>query len=125
MEFFDKSLTCRDCTTNFLFTAGEQDFYQQKGLKNEPTRCPECRIKRRQMAAAGGAPVVGEQPVMVEQTPVSSHVKEVSTIICAECGKETTVPFRPRLSKPVYCKNCFNRQTSSVAVAVAGENDSE
>lgn len=125
MEFLDKALTCRDCTNTFLFTAGEQDFYQQKGLKNEPSRCPECRIKRRQLAAGVGAPVAGEQPVVVEQTLVSSHVKEVSTIICAECGKETTVPFRPRLSKPVYCSSCFNRQRSSVAVAVSSENDSE
>ncbi len=125
MEFFDKSLTCRDCTNNFLFTAGEQDFFQQKGLKNEPSRCPECRIKRRQLAATGGTPVVGEKVIVLEETPVSSHVKEVSAIVCAECGVETTVPFRPRLSKPVYCSNCFNRQRSSVGVAVASENTSE
>jgi CxxC-x17-CxxC domain-containing protein len=125
MEFFDKSLTCRDCTNTFLFTAGEQDFYQQKSLKNEPSRCPECRIKRRQLAASGGSPVVGEQPVVLEETSVSSHVKEVSAIVCAECGVETTVPFRPRLSKPVYCKGCFDRQRNSVSVAASGENITE
>jgi len=41
--FVDKTLTCRDCGIEFTFTAGEQEFYQAKGLVNEPGRCPECR----------------------------------------------------------------------------------
>ena len=39
----DKQLTCKDCGANFVFTEGEQTFYQEKGFTNEPTRCPECR----------------------------------------------------------------------------------
>lgn len=39
----DIELKCRDCGETFTFTAGEQEFYQQKGFANQPTRCPECR----------------------------------------------------------------------------------
>lgn len=43
----DKTIVCRDCGAPFTFTAGEQDFYQQKGFDNEPIRCASCRAKRK------------------------------------------------------------------------------
>lgn len=39
----DKKLTCKDCGKEFVFTVGEQEFYQEKGFTNDPVRCPECR----------------------------------------------------------------------------------
>ena len=42
----DKGITCVDCGEEFLFTAGEQAFYRERGLTNEPTRCEACREKR-------------------------------------------------------------------------------
>lgn len=47
MEFTDKTLICKDCGQEFIFSAGEQAFYQEKGLDNEPKRCKECRDKRK------------------------------------------------------------------------------
>lgn len=47
MEFQDKTLVCKDCGQEFVFTAGEQAFYKEKGLDNEPKRCKECRDKRK------------------------------------------------------------------------------
>ena len=47
MAFTDKQITCRDCGRPFTFTAGEQEFYANKGLMNEPTRCSSCRSARR------------------------------------------------------------------------------
>ncbi len=43
MVFDDKTIQCADCKTSFTFSAGEQEFYQNKGFTNEPRRCPECR----------------------------------------------------------------------------------
>ncbi|MFC2013448.1 zinc-ribbon domain-containing protein [Chloroflexota bacterium] len=43
MSFYDKSIQCSDCGTTFIFSAGEQEFFQTKGFTNEPKRCPECR----------------------------------------------------------------------------------
>jgi len=45
MSFADKTLTCRECGNAFVWSAGEQEFYQQKGLTHEPQRCPDCRQK--------------------------------------------------------------------------------
>lgn len=47
MNFEDKTLTCIDCGNDFTFTAGEQEFYKQKGLDNEPKRCKDCRDKKK------------------------------------------------------------------------------
>ncbi|NLU53708.1 MAG: cytochrome C551 [Clostridiaceae bacterium] len=44
----DKTLKCKDCGAEFVFTAGEQAFYKEKGFENEPQRCPECRRARKQ-----------------------------------------------------------------------------
>lgn len=47
MEFQDKTIVCKECGKEFLFTAGEQKFYKEKNIQNEPQRCKECREKRK------------------------------------------------------------------------------
>ena len=51
MEYHDKVLKCAECRPEFVFTAGEQMFFADKGFKNEPKRCKDCKAKRSQ----GGA----------------------------------------------------------------------
>ena len=92
MVFEDKTLSCRDCGVTFLFTAGEQAFYAEKGFVNDPQRCPPCRGQRRRERATRG--------------------RVTHAVVCAECGSETTVPFVPKYDKPVYCITCFDRQRS-------------
>ncbi|MEY7999823.1 zinc-ribbon domain-containing protein [Clostridium sp. JNZ X4-2] len=43
----DKTIVCKDCGKEFVFTEGEQEFYKEKGFENDPVRCPECRKKRK------------------------------------------------------------------------------
>ena len=43
----DKTIVCKDCGCEFIFTAGEQEFYKEKGFENEPVRCPACRKARK------------------------------------------------------------------------------
>ncbi len=31
----------------------------------------------------------------------------MTKIICADCGKEGEVPFKPTAGRPVYCQECF------------------
>ena len=90
MDFQDKTLVCKDCGKEFVFSAGEQAFYAEKGFKNEPARCHECRDKRRRERS-------GE-----------AQQRQMYTVTCAECGKETQVPFEPKGDRPVYCRDCFN-----------------
>ena len=95
MSFVDKTLNCRECGNDFVFTTGEQEFYQQKGLLNQPSRCPGCRVARR---GAGGT------GTRSERAPRERH-----TVICAECGTETQVPFLPKNDRPVYCSSCYDK----------------
>lgn len=88
MHFEDKTLSCRNCHQPFTFTAGEQEFFAQKSLVNEPKRCPDCRILLRMQKEGKG-------------------VEHGASVPCAECGKETKVPFKPTGVRPVYCHKCF------------------
>lgn len=44
----DKTIICKDCGKEFVFTVGEQEFYAEKGFQNEPVRCKECRVARKE-----------------------------------------------------------------------------
>ena len=48
----DKTLVCKDCHNEFIFTAGEQEFYAEKGFVNEPQRCKACRDAKKQASKA-------------------------------------------------------------------------
>ena len=121
MSYADKTITCRDCGMDFVFTAGEQEFYAQKGFSNEPTRCPSCRQARK---ADGGGRSGGRSSGYGDSDGVyssgarssggySSSPREMHTATCASCGKEAQVPFLPRGDKPVYCSDCFQQQRRS------------
>lgn len=43
----DRTIVCKDCGAEFVFTEGEQAFYAEKGFTNDPVRCPECRKARK------------------------------------------------------------------------------
>ncbi len=96
MALVDKTLVCRDCGQEFIFTTGEQEFYSSRGLQNEPSRCSECRASRRR-----------------EQRGSSGQPRQMHSVICADCGIETTVPFEPREERPVYCRECYAKQRES------------
>ena len=42
-EYVDETLVCKDCGNEFVFTAGEQKFYAEKGFLNKPKACKACR----------------------------------------------------------------------------------
>lgn len=84
--FEDEKLICEECQCEFVFTAGEQDFYAQKGLVNKPKRCQECRKNRK-----------------------NSGKKKLHDAVCAKCGCQTQVPFKPIEGKDVYCRDCFTK----------------
>lgn len=46
-EYKDITLICKDCGSEFTFTAGEQKFYDEKGFTNQPQRCKNCRDQRK------------------------------------------------------------------------------
>jgi len=99
VSYEDKTLTCRDCGQNFVWTSGEQEFYASRGLANEPGRCPDCRAARRSQQASGGYNQAGGG--------FYGGYREMFVTTCSNCGKEARVPFQPRSDRPVYCSDCY------------------
>ena len=81
----DKTLTCKECGEEFVFTAGEQEFFAEKGFENEPQRCKACRDARKN----------------------GTREREMFEATCERCGGIARVPFKPREDRPVYCSECF------------------
>ncbi len=82
----DKTLNCKGCGEDFVFTAGEQEFYAEKGFQNEPKMCKACRAARKN---------------------ASRGQREMFDAVCADCGAECKVPFNPTEGKAVYCSACY------------------
>jgi CxxC-x17-CxxC domain-containing protein len=96
MEFQDRVLGCIDCGAEFTFTAGEQTFFHDKHLKNEPKRCKACKAKR-----------------LAVLTRSDTQPRVETRMTCSACGKETTVPFKPTQNRPVFCRQCFQQRAAS------------
>lgn len=106
MSFDDKTLVCRDCGQEFVFTAGEQAFYAEKGFTNQPSRCPDCRRANKARREGGSSfHSSGGYGARAE--------REMHPAVCSSCGKDTMVPFLPRNDRPVYCQECFQAQRAT------------
>lgn len=106
MDYQDKTLTCKDCGNEFVWTASEQQFYADKGFTNPPLRCPEDRAKRKAMNQGGGYGGGGGY---------NQGQRQMYSATCSNCGQACQVPFQPRLGddgkpvKPIYCNNCYRQ----------------
>lgn len=103
MEYHDRVLKCADCGGEFVFTAGEQQFYADKGFKNEPKRCKACKSRRASGGGGGDRSYSGGG---------GGQMRSETKTTCSQCGKETTVPFRPTQGRPVFCRECFQQRRS-------------
>lgn len=90
----DKTLKCRDCGKDFVWTSGEQEFFASKGFSKPPIRCTECRKKKK------------DQHNSREN---NNSQKEFHEITCSQCGKKTEVDFKPRNPVNILCAECFDK----------------
>jgi len=137
MPFDDKTIVCADCGQEFVHSVADQERYAQRGLTNDPKRCKPCREKRRNQQSAkpggggggaggggrggnrfgggGGAggqdrrggPAPGRRRFFAASEP--RRKTEFHDAVCAECGKQTTVPFKPVEGRPVLCRDCYQK----------------
>lgn len=87
MAFVDRDLTCVGCGAEFVFTAGEQLFFQTRQFVNDPKHCKQCKAQRNRGA----------------------RLRTETKVVCSQCGAETTVPFKPSQGRPVLCRSCFQQ----------------
>ncbi len=109
MEFQDKVLTCIDCGAGFIFTAGKQLFFHDKQFKNEPKRCKVCKSRRVAIITASADPANGNGG---GNGNGARYARVETRATCSQCGKETTVPFRPTQNRPILCRECFTQKRS-------------
>ena len=93
MSYDDKQIQCKECGADFTFTASEQEFYASKGYTNDPKRCPACRQARKSQRQSDGG----------------YSTRQMFPVVCAQCGKDTEVPFEPKSDRPVYCSECYTK----------------
>ncbi|MBM4401310.1 MAG: zinc-binding protein [Crenarchaeota archaeon] len=100
MSFQEKSIVCCDCGATFNFSVAEQEFFATKGYTNAPKRCPTCRQARKQQQGN-----IGNSNGNYTRT----SPRQMYPVVCAQCGKNTEVPFAPTSGRPVYCRECYNK----------------
>lgn len=97
-RFEDEVIVCNDCKEEFVFSARDKAFYAEKGYVNKPVRCKKCRDARK-----------------LALQNAENGVREYHTGVCAGCGKEARVPFKPINEKPIYCSECFAKMKNKSA----------
>ena len=97
MGFVDRDVLCVSCGATFVFSAGEQQFFKERGFTNEPKHCKQCKAKRQGTA--------GRQ-------------RTETQVKCSECGCQTTVPFKPTQGRPVLCRTCFGNRPNRSPVGL-------
>lgn len=86
--YTDITLKCKDCGADFVFTAGEQEFYAEKGFTNQPQRCKACRDAKKNAGKSGRT--------FYEAT-------------CAGCGGIARVPFEPKEDPDPYTQRLLRK----------------
>ena len=96
-NYENQQLQCVECGKIFEFSGEDQEFYAKKGY-SAPKRCPECRENRKARSNGGGG---GQRGGFRERREYP--------VVCAACGCETTVPFKPSNDRPVFCADCYKK----------------
>jgi len=97
MSYQDRTIECVECGSSFTFSVEDQESHASKGFTNDPKRCPTCRQARRANRGGGFGGGYGSRP------------RQMYPVVCAQCGKDTEVPFQPTGDRPVYCSDCYNK----------------
>jgi CxxC-x17-CxxC domain-containing protein len=95
-KFQDRTLICKNCGKNFTWTSSEQKFFSEKGLKNVPARCENCRLDYKE----------------------KHKFKVSSPVYCSDCGAEGEISYLPKSKKDlILCENCFAKKQKEYQLA--------
>ena len=103
MSFQDKSIQCSNCGTTFTFSAEEQEQFASRGYTNDPKRCPSGRQEKESRQYGNNGNSYRSDSYSYRPR------REMFPAVCAECRKDTQVPFQPRQDRPVYCSDCYSK----------------
>jgi len=73
----DERIECVECGRAFIWSAGEQRYYQERRL-DRPKRCPSCRSHRRSESRSGMRGLVGPRGLGMPPSPRSTPSRSAS-----------------------------------------------
>jgi CxxC-x17-CxxC domain-containing protein len=91
MSFHDKTVTCTDCGFTFTFSAVDQEYFNSHGYFSDPRRCSRCKEANQTHSRKKAA---------------ISVKREVFTVTCVRCGRDTSVPANSHTVSAMYCTDC-------------------
>ncbi len=104
MAFNDKTVTCSDCGAAFVVRALEQHRQAMAGYRRDAEACPSCRATQASTASR-------RTPLPRSRRGTGSvGTRTLFPAVCAACGRQTRLPFKPRGDRPPYCSECFGRR---------------
>jgi len=114
MEYEDRTIVCVDCGAEFIHSAADQARYAERNFTNDPKRCRTCRDKRKASGGGGGGGTGGGPRRSFGGGASRGGAggggggpRQRFQAVCAECGQQTEVPFKPTEGRPVYCRACY------------------
>ena len=102
----DTTVTCADC--------GDQCTIPFVPKTDRPVYCRDCFRKNKPDDSGNDRPSRDDRGSRYSRDDRGSRYsrdndREETTVTCADCGDQCTVPFVPRSNKPVYCSDCFRQ----------------
>ena len=79
-----------------------------KPTEGRPVKCNDCFRKGRPQQSSYGNNKRGSYGNDKRGSYGNDKRKDFDAV-CADCGKNTTVPFKPTQGKPVLCRDCFRK----------------
>ena len=99
MTYVDRTLNCVDCGVEFIHSAADQEYYQEKGFVSDPKRCTSCRASRR-ASRDGGYDVRDIGGPRGYERGDDRPNREYFAVICSSCGNQAQVPVQATHGSP-------------------------
>ena len=102
----ETTVTCADC--------GDQCTIPFVPKTDRPVYCRDCFRQNKPDDSGRDRPSRDDRGSRYSRDDRGSRYsrdndREETTVTCADCGDQCTVPFVPRSNKPVYCSDCFRK----------------
>lgn len=79
----------------------------------EPTQDVEAEIKDEPKAEKPTEDVATPAANVAEPAGTDQQGRQLYSVKCSNCGKQTEVPFKPSGDRPVYCRDCYMQKKNA------------
>jgi hypothetical protein len=99
----DRFLECKVCGDEFVFSAGQQEDYDRRGLKNDPARCKDCKDLMRDGRSSQGRKIDFRPGSFRDR---ALHCKDCGNKFLFTADQQEDYDRRGLHNDPARCKDC-------------------